>query len=292
VTAALASVVIPARNEEAVIGRTLGELTAQASPGELEIVVVCNGCRDRTAAVARRHPGVTVVEVTEGGKVAALRAGDRRASAWPRIYLDADVVLSTAAARALAAALRRDEPAVAGLRAEVDLTGASRGVRWFYDFRQQLPVFRGGVIGAGVYALNAPGRARFTGWPEVLGDDLFVLRLFEPDERVLVESHRTIVTAPGSLGEVVRRGVRVQQGNRQLDRSAPLTLEPRPPAGLGAALREVGPHPARWVGAATFGAVTAVTRLEARRSAHGGDWRTTDGEGAAGESTAGDRRSA
>ena len=42
------SVVIPAHNEETVIGRCLAALFAGAGEGELDVVVVCNGCRDGT----------------------------------------------------------------------------------------------------------------------------------------------------------------------------------------------------------------------------------------------------
>ena len=47
------SVIIPAHNEERVIARTLEAMVAGASPGELEIIVVANGCSDATADVAR-----------------------------------------------------------------------------------------------------------------------------------------------------------------------------------------------------------------------------------------------
>ena len=46
------SVVIPAHDEEAVIERCLGTLLADARAGEVEVVVVCNGCTDDTAARA------------------------------------------------------------------------------------------------------------------------------------------------------------------------------------------------------------------------------------------------
>ena len=47
------SVIIPAHNEERVISRLLEALTLGHTPGELEIIVVCNGCSDDTAGVAR-----------------------------------------------------------------------------------------------------------------------------------------------------------------------------------------------------------------------------------------------
>ena len=100
-------VVIAAHNEEAVIGRCLRRLLAGAEPGEFDVVVVANGCTDRTAEVARDFPGVRVIELDQAGKAAALNAGDRASEVFPRLYLDADVLLGTADARALRAALVR-----------------------------------------------------------------------------------------------------------------------------------------------------------------------------------------
>src|SRR5438105_4681173 len=60
------SVVVPAHDEAAVIGRCLRALTEGSDPGEVEVVVVCNGCRDDTAASARAAwADVVVAEVPE-----------------------------------------------------------------------------------------------------------------------------------------------------------------------------------------------------------------------------------
>src|SRR6185295_3671394 len=87
------SVVIAAHNEEAVIGRCLDAIRASSGP-PLDITVVANGCGDRTAGVAAERPGVRVLDLAAAGKPGALNAGDAVASGFPRLYLDADVVLS------------------------------------------------------------------------------------------------------------------------------------------------------------------------------------------------------
>ena len=64
------------------------------APGELDVVVVCNGCTDQTAELARSCGyQVRVVELASASKPAALRIGDAAALAFPRLYLDADVIL-------------------------------------------------------------------------------------------------------------------------------------------------------------------------------------------------------
>ena len=102
------SVVIAAHNEEDVLGRCLDALLQDARPRELEIAVVCNGCTDRTADVARGYgDGVRVIETPVASKTAALNLGDARVSGFPRFYVDADVVLPIASIRRIAASPSR-----------------------------------------------------------------------------------------------------------------------------------------------------------------------------------------
>ena len=80
------SVIIPARNESLVIARTLKAITAGADPDQIDVVVVCNGCTDGTAAIARGFGApVRVIESDVGGKTNALNLGDQAASTFPRI---------------------------------------------------------------------------------------------------------------------------------------------------------------------------------------------------------------
>jgi len=47
------SIIVAAHNEAVVIERCLSAMTIDAEPEEFEIVVVCNGCTDQTAALVR-----------------------------------------------------------------------------------------------------------------------------------------------------------------------------------------------------------------------------------------------
>jgi glycosyltransferase involved in cell wall biosynthesis len=71
------AVVIPARDEEALVGRCLASVEvaaerARADGIDVRVILVADDCRDRTAEVARR-PGVEVIEST-AGRVGAARA--------------------------------------------------------------------------------------------------------------------------------------------------------------------------------------------------------------------------
>jgi GT2 family glycosyltransferase len=82
------AVVIPARDEAGSIDDCLAAVRHAADRVEVpvRIVVVADGCLDDTAARARRHPGVTVLE-TEGSNVGGARAAGarlalRRGATW------------------------------------------------------------------------------------------------------------------------------------------------------------------------------------------------------------------
>lgn len=91
------SVIIPAYNEAAYIGRLLDSLAVAkqqlAAGREAEVIVVDNGSTDGTAAIARER-GATVVEEPER-KIAAVRnAGARSARGRTLVFIDADNVAS------------------------------------------------------------------------------------------------------------------------------------------------------------------------------------------------------
>ena len=271
---ARASIIIPAHDEAQGITRTLSTVLTDAYEGEFDVLVVCNGCTDDTANRARSIPGVSVREIDTASKIAALREGDRSSEVFPRIYLDADVLLTTDAARAMAEALIGGDALVAGIPGRYDLRQASPLVGLFYEFRQRLPVFADGIIGAGVYGMSSEGRARFGEWPDVLGDDQFVYRLFSPDERVVLRDHQTVVEPLRGLRAVVRRGVRVKRGNDELGEGTGTRLPmPSPPAGFGDALRSSSASLRGWASVLVFVAVTLVTRLKVRASGDL-DWET------------------
>jgi glycosyltransferase involved in cell wall biosynthesis len=268
------SVVIPAHNEAPVIGRLLRGLLAGASPGELQVVVVPNGCTDDTerTAAAFGDP-VLVVPLEAPGKYAALRAGDSRATGTEVIYLDADVELTADDARHLAAALR--EPGVLAAAPErVVATGRSSWpVRWYYDIWQELPVVRDGLFGRGVIAVSPEGRQRLHELPDVMGDDLAASVAFTAAERRVVRDARVVVHPPRTLADLIRRRVRSVTATTQLQQARPGTVDSARTsrADLLGILRR---RPAAAPKLAMFLAVTAVCRWRARRPIRSGDFTT------------------
>jgi glycosyltransferase involved in cell wall biosynthesis len=211
------SIVVPAHNEGLVIARTLRALTTGALPDELDVVVVCNGCTDDTAAIARSFGApVSVIETTIGNKANALNLGDQVARAFPRIYVDADVIVTLATVRALAECLEKGHVLAAAPLPFFELSNCSWPVRAFYDIRRRLPSFSEGIGGSGVYALSEIGRRRFGTFPNLVADDTYVRVQFKPEERETLYSVRSIVYAPCTIQNLIAIEARADFGTFEL----------------------------------------------------------------------------
>jgi glycosyltransferase involved in cell wall biosynthesis len=208
----LTSVVIAAHNEAAVIGRCLDALLADPPPGPFDVTVVANGCTDATVAVAATRPGVRVLSLPEPGKAAALNAGDEVAVGFPRLYLDADIVLTPGSVPALVAAVEAGLLAAAPGRA-LDTAGRPLPVRAYYAINRRLPAFRDALYGRGAIVLSERGRARFGAFPALHADDLFLDSLFEVGEKREVAGATAKVATPRRTADLIRRLVRVRAGN-------------------------------------------------------------------------------
>ena len=123
---AAVSIIIPAHNEEELLGATLQTLAASAAAvGEpYEIIVVDDGSADRTAEVARDH-GARVVAVNVRHIAAARNAGAREARGQLFVFVDADTLVPAAV------------------------------------FRQAIGAWRDGAVGGGAMATFPEGTARW-----------------------------------------------------------------------------------------------------------------------------------
>lgn len=141
----MVSVVIVAHNEESALGETLGALLGDGN--NAEVIVVPNGCSDGTADVARSFPGVHVIELDQGGKALALNAGDAVATSFPRVYLDADILVPAGALQALEVALAEPGIVAAVPGRVLDTNGRPWPVRAYFAINERLPVYRDGLFG-------------------------------------------------------------------------------------------------------------------------------------------------
>ena len=119
------SVVVPAVNEAADIGRCLTSLEAQDYPHPFEVIVVDNNSTDETAAIARAH-GATVVFEPHPGVCWARQRGTGSAHGEIVVSTDADTTFDAGWLTRIADAFEREPSriAVAGPCRWVD------GPRW------------------------------------------------------------------------------------------------------------------------------------------------------------------
>lgn len=216
----MTSIVIPAHNEAQVIGRLLDSLLADSSEVETDIVVVCNGCTDDTARIAAaRGPRVRVVEIPVPSKHAALRAGDDHARGFPRLYVDADVVIGSADVRALTEPLDDDTSGILATAPErrIPLASCAWRVRAYYRVWQRLPAVREGLFGRGVIAVSKAGHARLAALPPLMADDLAASLAFAPEERLVVDTAQVVVQPPRTWPDLIKRRIRAAVSTAQVE---------------------------------------------------------------------------
>lgn len=263
----MTSIIIPAFNEGLTIERCLATILEDAGPKEFEIVVVCNNCKDDTASRARKFvdQGVVVLETPIGSKCNAMNLGDDAATSFPRLYVDADILLSADAVREVAALLAPDSQyVVAAPRGVVDFKNRGPLVRSFYRVWTQMPYFKKCLIGGGVFAFSEEGRARFGRFPELLSDDEFVRLHARPAERAITETSTFVVTPPGSILGVLKIFTRYKTGNYELLERYP-ELQRNNDLSRGSSLKELYDNPNLWPDAPLYLGVMCLAQLRAKR---------------------------
>lgn len=267
----VASVVIPAHDEERGIARSLGALLDGS--GALDVVVVCNGCTDRTAEVARAFaPDVRVIELPEPSKNAAVAAGNAATDVFPRIHLDADVALAGSDVMHLLEPLERPGVLATAPRRVIPRDGCSAVVSWYYDVWEQLPQVTDGLFGRGAFALSRAAQARVDALPTVMSDDLAVSDAFGDAERVVVDSAVVTVWPPRSVGDLLRRRIRVVTGSTQ---ARQLGVSRRTSATSLATLARIARRqPALVPRIGVFLGITVIARVRARRFSRSHDFTT------------------
>ncbi|WP_410216622.1 glycosyltransferase [Paracoccus sp. (in: a-proteobacteria)] len=223
------SVILPAHQEEHHILNCLNALCSQDLVPDVrhEVIVVANGCTDATAQLARGCAAdfaaagwdFQVLETPVGNKINALNMGDEAAAGDIRLYLDADIVVGPGMVTALYQTLNGSGARYAGARLVVPQP-VSRISAAYARFWQRLPFVRTGVTGAGLFAVNAEGRARWSRFPDIISDDGFARLNFAPHERQRVDVPYLWPITEG-FRPLVRVRRRQDAGNAELARRFP-----------------------------------------------------------------------
>lgn len=235
-------VIIPANNEAGYIGPCLDALVQQSGLADIkaEIIVAANNCSDTTVQEAEdMRPALldagwtlTVLDIETPGKLNALNTAEAEAEGDVLVYLDADVICEPGMMAALLEALDTDSPRYASGHLKV-AEPRSFTTRRFAATWQRLPFMTSNVQGAGLFAVNRAGRARWGEFPDIIADDAYVRLMFAPDERIKVDAvyHWPMVEGFRALVKVRRRQ---DAGVRELEHRYPeiMANESKPPMGL------------------------------------------------------------
>lgn len=217
------SIIIPVRDEAALLPRSAVAAIASAEEVGARIVWVCNGCRDTSAAILRgllAESGLCdvheVLETPVAGKAHALQIGDDASgSVFPRVYLDADTFLHPGDLKRLI------EPLTTG---KADLVSplrhyATTGVSWLAarmaEVWESLP-HRHETAFVGVICLSRQARDAWGDWPDVTGDDIFIAAQVPPDRRMILTGAVATTPAPPDFAAWVRMRARWKHGEDEI----------------------------------------------------------------------------
>jgi glycosyltransferase involved in cell wall biosynthesis len=213
-----ATIIIAAYNESSVIRQTLARLEENNLLDQYQILVVCNGCTDNTEEIVRNEfSNVHCHSIPNASKALAIRHAESLNPGFPRLYLDADIILSAEGAASLIALIRDQESAALLIPSSKILTSSSStAVQRFYRYWYSTRHVQDSGYGAGTYLLNQQGRARFGRWPDLVADDAFIRSQFSFDEIRLEKSINVDVKAPKNLCSLIKVKTRSKFGNIEL----------------------------------------------------------------------------
>lgn len=123
------SFIIPAKNEERYIGKTIEAILAQPAERVREIIVADNNSEDRTAEIAARYPKVAVVNAAVSGTNAARQAGLEKASGDIVAFIDSDNHVTPGWSERVVVLLQK--PGVVGVSGPYDYTDQGFISRFF-----------------------------------------------------------------------------------------------------------------------------------------------------------------
>lgn len=221
------NIVIPVYRGRDHIAATLNGLAGEVGP-RTNVAVVINGPPDGSdlvasgalSALAETGALTYLVRLEAASRTGALSAGEALcdpAGHW--LYLDQDVLISRGGVRAIRCALNDGSHFVC---ASAKWRSSSRLVGAAMEAWNTLPYVVGGAVTAGMYALSAEGRNRWSAWPTGVPDDKFARLNFEPGDRRRLDDVFYSACAPSTFGELVAARERYARSNAALR-----TLEPQ-----------------------------------------------------------------
>ena len=215
----MATIIIPAHNESAVISRCLDSIVNQA--GVDHVIVACNGCSDDTAEIVRSsYPQVHCLDIETPSKVNAINEAEQLARelgvAFPIFYIDADTTLGEHAVQTISESLDSSDILLAAPTPRIDTSQSSWIVKQFYKVWTNLPYVKEGVIATCSYVITEQGRKRFSQFEDVIADDGFVRHHFRSSEIANIPGAEIHISAPKDTFSLIKIKTRSRLGFMEL----------------------------------------------------------------------------
>jgi biofilm PGA synthesis N-glycosyltransferase PgaC len=224
------SILIAAYDEEDYIAQTIASIDQQQYPGELEVMVLDDGSRDRTAAIVQMlvaaRPWLRCVRMPRnGGKARALNHGLALARHELVVTLDADSYLYRNALKCIVERYLADPPdtcAVAGtilVRNSRD-NWLTKAQEWDYfqgiaTVKRVQSLNQGTLVAQGAFSLyEKAALLKVGGWTECVGEDIVLTWAFlAKGWRVgYCEDGVAFTTVPTTLGKFIHQRQRWARG--------------------------------------------------------------------------------
>jgi cellulose synthase/poly-beta-1,6-N-acetylglucosamine synthase-like glycosyltransferase len=172
------SLIVAAHNEASVIAARVANALALDYPRErLQVIVVCDGCSDDTATLARRAGADLVLELPRGGKVRAQDAAVEQATGQVVAFSDANAQWRPDAARRLVGAFADARVGYACgqvryAQGDSGEAGNQEGLYWRYELAVRALESRLSSVTGGNGAIYATRRDAYLVVDPVMGHDL------------------------------------------------------------------------------------------------------------------------
>jgi glycosyltransferase involved in cell wall biosynthesis len=211
----MASIIVPAHNEAAVIERCLDSLVKQK--GIDTLIVACNGCSDNTAELVRQYPKIICLEIDKPSKTNALNEAEQHITSYPVFYLDADTHLQAGAIEKITQTLQEQTQLhLVAPTPKIDVSKSSWLVQQYYKIWLDLPYIKSGVIATCSFIVTEQGRKRFDHFPDIINDDRFIHCQFKANEVSNIAGSEIYIQAPRTLYSLIKIKTRARLGNMQL----------------------------------------------------------------------------
>jgi glycosyltransferase involved in cell wall biosynthesis len=235
------SIIIPAYNEEALIVNTLNSLFDDNNLNTIELVVICNACKDNTYAktqffieknsllLQQRNINFLVLEAGKASKTNALNIGINKSQGSIKVLMDADIQISGKDLNTLVAELKNNQLKAISPKVKFSFDKSNFLVRQYYRIAS-LSFYNINNRLSNVIALSESGIKKISPLPEIIADDEYIRRQFLPSEVSVSQQCSLIFTCAKNLNNLLQVLTRVERGNVQLNSmkiNLPITKAPK-----------------------------------------------------------------